>query len=101
MVIYQNRSQFVIVPVIVPVIVLVIVPVIVTVIVLVIVPVIKDKNRRVNQKGSYRPICLSNMFQDNRCCLIQQTGCVLANYTTSVQVPNMERSYVCLHLKNY
>ena len=27
----------------------------------VIVPVFKDKNRRVNQKGNYRPICLSNI----------------------------------------
>ena len=27
----------------------------------VIVPVIKDKNRRVNDKGNYRPICLSNI----------------------------------------
>ncbi len=28
----------------------------------VIVPIIKDKNRRVNDKGNYRPICLSNIF---------------------------------------
>ena len=27
----------------------------------VIVPVIKDKNRHVNDKGNYRPICLSNI----------------------------------------
>ena len=27
----------------------------------VIVPVIKDKNIRVNQKGNYMPICLSNI----------------------------------------
>ena len=27
----------------------------------VIVPVIKDKSRRVNEKGNYRPVCLSNI----------------------------------------
>ena len=70
----------------------------------VIVPVFKDKNRRVNQKGSYRPICLSNICSKiidavlfNRTdtylqttysterirtykLLIQQNGYVLTNY---------------------
>ena len=70
MVIYQNQSKSVIVT------------------------VIKDKNRRVNEKGNYRPICLSHIcskiidavlfnrtdtyLQDNRCCVIQQNGYVLA-----------------------
>ena len=30
--------------------------------VLVIVPIIKDKNKRIDDKNNYRPICLSNIF---------------------------------------
>ena len=58
----------------------------------VIVPVIKDKNRRVNDKGNYGPIChrfqdcRSCITQDCRSCITQSYGCLLANNTTSVWV---------------
>ena len=50
------------------------------------VPVIKDKNRRVNEKGNYRPICLSNVCSKIIDAVLITNGYVLANYATSVWV---------------
>ena len=43
---------------------------------------------------------LEYMFQDNSCSLFQHNGCILANISLGLS-PNVERNYVCMHLRNY
>ena len=64
----------------------------------VIIPVIKDKHRRVTEKGNYRPICFSNICSKiidavlfNRTdtylqIIIQQNGYVLTNYYSTERI---------------
>ena len=68
----------------------------------VIVPILKDKNKRVNDKNNYRPICLSNICSKIiEVFIFNRIGISCKVVPTSLGLNlNMELNCVCLRSTN-